>query len=214
MFKLLLTLSIIAATFVAQCKPITISVLTSLNTPVDNVVVYLTPKTPIQNNTPNEIAIMDQLHTQFFPHILVIQKDTPVRFPNSDSVKHHVYSFSPVKTFELQLYKELKADPLLFSKSGVVELGCNIHDWMLGYVVVVDSPYFGKTDTQGNVTLDLPDGEYQLDIWHPRVQDKFSSLSTKVILPGNAAIPVILKSALLPDVGQYEDISVEFTDYE
>lgn len=220
MFKLLLTLSIVTATFVAQCvqiaqgKPITISVVTSQNTHVANVVVYLTPKTPMQNNTSNEIMLMDQVNTQFSPHILTIQKDTQVHFPNSDSVKHHVYSFSPAKTFELRLYKALNADPLLFAKSGAVELGCNIHDWMLGYVFVVDTPYFGKTDITGNLTLDLPDGEYQLDVWHPRIQDEFSSLSTQVVLPGVTEIQIILASALLPDVGQYEEAFGEFSDYE
>jgi hypothetical protein len=97
-----------------------------------------------------------------------------VDFPNSDSIKHHVYSFSKAKTFELQLYKELNAEPLLFSTQGSVELGCNIHDWMLGYIFVVDTPYVGKTDMQGNLTLELPDGEYQLDVWHPRIQEEVS----------------------------------------
>jgi hypothetical protein len=157
---------------------------------------------------------MDQVNTQFLPHILVIQKDTQVHFPNSDSIKHHVYSFSQAKTFELQLYKELNANPLLFSTLGSVELGCNIHDWMLGYIYVVDTPYFGKTDIKGNLIFDLPSGEYQLDVWHPRIQDKFSSLSRQLILPGESEIRIILGSPLLPDVNQYEEISGEFSDYE
>lgn len=181
---------------------------------VGNIVVYVTPKNPKPGNTSSNVASMDQVNTQFLPHILVIQKDTQIRFPNSDSIKHHVYSFSQAKTFELQLYKELHADPLLFSKLGSVELGCNIHDWMLGYIFVVDTPYFGKTDIKGNLTLNLPDGEYQIDIWHPRIQDKFSSLSRQLFLPGESEIKIRLQSPLLPDVSLYEEISEEFSDYE
>lgn len=214
MFKFLLALSIISISFFVQSKQLSISVLSELNTEVSNVVVYLTPKYPQQTNTANKIAIMDQVNTQFLPHILAIQKDTQVRFPNSDSIKHHVYSFSPANTFELQLYKELQADPLLFSKPGSVELGCNIHDWMLGYIFVVDTPYFGQTDIKGNMTIDLPDGEYQLDVWHPRIQDEFSSLSRQIVLPAESEIKITLKSPLLPDVNQYEEVSDEFSDYE
>ena len=214
MSKFILALSFICTTFFVHSKQITVSVLTELNIEVANVVVYLTPKNQTPSNTSNEIAIIDQVNTQFLPHILAIQKDTQVRFPNSDSIKHHVYSFSTANTFELQLYKELHADPLLFSKLGYVELGCNIHDWMLGYIFVVDTPYFGKTDNKGNLTFDLPEGEYQLDIWHPRIQDNFSSLSKQLTLPGESEIKIILESPLLPDVNQYEEESGEFSDYE
>jgi len=214
MSKFLLVISIISIPFFAQSKQISVNVLTEFNKEISNVVVYLTPKNPVKSSTSNKIAIMDQVETQFSPHILVVQKDTQVRFPNSDSVKHHVYSFSQAKTFELQLYKELHANPLLFSKLGSVELGCNIHDWMLGYIFVVESPYFAKTDIKGNVTFELPDGEYQLDVWHPRIQDQLSSLSRQLAVPGESEIKVTLGSPLLPDVNQYEDVSSEFSDYE
>jgi plastocyanin len=214
MSKFILTLSIICFTFVAQSKQISVNVSSELNMQVSNAVVYLTPKGPKPSKISKNIAIIDQVNTQFLPHILVIQKDTQVHFPNSDSIKHHVYSFSQAKTFELQLYKELNADPLFFSTLGSVELGCNIHDWMLGYIFVVDTPYFGKTDIKGNLTLDLPDGEYQLDVWHPRIQDKFSSLSRQLTLPKESEIKIVLGSPLLPDVNLYEEVSDEFSDYE
>ena len=199
---------------VVQSKEISVSLLTKSDQELANVVVYFTPKQKQNLAQTHEMAIMDQVDTQFSPHILAIQKDTQVRFPNSDSIKHHVYSFSPAKTFELQLYKELQADPLLFSNLGSVELGCNIHDWMLGYIFVVDTPYFGKTDIKGNLTLDLPDGEYQLDVWHHRIKDKLSSLSRQLTLPRESEIKINLKSVLLPDVNQYENVSDEFSDYE
>ena len=197
-----------------QSKEITVSLFTKSQQKIANVVVYFTPQQKQNLALTQEIAIMDQVDTQFSPHILAIQKGTKVRFPNSDSIKHHVYSFSPAKTFELQLYKELQADPLLFSKLGSVELGCNIHDWMLGYIFVVDTPYFGKTDINGNLTLDLPNGEYQLNVWHPRIQDDSHSLSKQLTMPRESKIEIILESPLLPDLNQYENTSDEFSDYE
>ena len=214
MSKFLLAISIISTSFFAQSEQVSVHVSTELNMEISNVVVYLTAKNPTKGHSSNEIAIMDQVNTQFLPHILVVQKDTQVRFPNSDSVKHHVYSFSQANTFELQLYKELHADPLLFSKLGSVALGCNIHDWMLGYIFVVDTPYFAKTNIKGSVTFELPEGEYQLDVWHPRIQDKLSSLSRQLMVHEDSEINVILSSPLLPDVNQYEDLSREFSDYE
>jgi plastocyanin len=195
-------------------EKITINVVDHLNAAISNVVVYATAKDPKVPDHINNVAIMDQVNTQFLPHILAVQKNTQVRFPNSDSIKHHVYSFSPAKTFELQLYKELAADPLLFSNEGAVELGCNIHDWMLGYIFVVDTPYFAKTDEAGNVALELPKGEYQLDIWHPRIQGDLSHFSKNITLPSASDIQIKLTSPMLPDVNQYEDTLDEFSDYD
>ena len=81
-----------------------------------------------------EPAIMNQIDKQFAPHVLVVQSGTDISFPNADNLFHHVYSFSPTKQFELKLYKEFTAEPLRFEQAGIVDIGCNIHDWMLGYI--------------------------------------------------------------------------------
>jgi len=92
-----------------------------------------------------------------------------VTFPNRDPILHHVYSFSPAKPFEIKLYTGKSPSEVVFDKSGVVTLGCNIHDWMVGYVVIVPTPHFGKTDATGNVRLrDLPAGAYEVRAWHPQ----------------------------------------------
>jgi hypothetical protein len=90
-----------------------------------------------------------------------------VNFPNFDTVRHHVYSFSAIKPFEIKLYAGTPADPVLFDKPGTATLGCNIHDRMLGYIHVVDTPYFGVTDANGELTLDLPHGEHRVRVWIP-----------------------------------------------
>lgn len=113
-------------------------------------------------------ALMDQVHSTFVPHVLVVPVGTPVRFPNSDNIHHDVYSFSPAKTFELPLYKGTPTQPVIFDKPGVVVLGCNIHDWMLGYIDVVATPWYTKTDTDGRASLaGIPAGKYRLTVWQP-----------------------------------------------
>src|SRR5205085_4294607 len=91
-------------------------------------------------------AVIDQKNKTFVPHVLPVQVGTAVKFPNSDDIQHQVYSFSPAKTFNLPLYKGTPANPIVFDTAGVVTVGCNIHDTMNGYIVVVDTPYFEKTE--------------------------------------------------------------------
>jgi plastocyanin len=147
-------------------------------------------------------STMAQAHNAFVPHVLIVQSGTSVLFPNNDVVSHHVYSFSEPKQFELPLYKGNAHPPLLFEKPGVVVLGCNIHDGMLGYILVVDTPYFALTDRNGMSTLDsLPAGDYTLRIWTPR--QKPSALPAEqtvtIAATGDETRVYKLTGKLLPD---------------
>jgi len=116
---------------------------------------------------------MDQKNRMFIPHVLAVQTGTSVRFPNSDDIRHHVYSFSPAKPFQLPLYKGTPANPVLFDRAGVVTLGCNIHDQMSAFIVVVDTPYFERTGGDGRATLrDLEPGKYVVHVWYPEMRDE------------------------------------------
>jgi plastocyanin len=179
-----------------------------------NAVISLQPTEPLEQKDLLVVAIMDQVDTKFLPHILTVQKNSLVRFPNSDSIKHHVYSFSSAKMFELQLYKGLQADPLLFSKIGVVELGCNVHDWMIGYIYVVDTPYFTQTDKDGKGSVTLPNGNYQINVWHPRIKDKSEDLSSQLMIDSDLTKTVRIKGKLSPMISQFENGNDEFSDYE
>ncbi|MEP0356733.1 methylamine utilization protein [Paraglaciecola sp.] len=191
-----------------------ISVVSNNNEAISNVVVTLTSKEIKTYEAPKVLAVMDQVDTQFLPHVLIVQQDSKVIFPNSDSIKHHVYSFSSAKTFELQLYKDLEAEPLLFSNPGIVELGCNIHDWMLGYIFVADTPYFAKTGIQGKVNLDVPEGDYLVRVWNPRFQEEEDVLSFQLSIPSQNSLTVKLVNSLLPDLSDYEEGNDEFSEYE
>jgi plastocyanin len=138
--------------------------------PMANAVVSLTPTAPAPMPR-GPVAVMDQHNKEFVPHVLAVGVGTPVSFPNRDNIRHHVYSFSSAKKFELPLYIGTPAAPVVFDKPGAVVLGCNIHDWMVGYVYVVPTPYFAKTgeDGQARVT-DVPPGAYEVRAWHPRMK--------------------------------------------
>lgn len=139
-------------------------------TPVEDAVVTL--QGPVGNVAGPLNADMDQRDQRFAPHVLAVRVGTQVRFPNSDNIRHQVYSFSAAKRFELRLYEGTPTDPLLFDKPGVVVLGCNIHDWMLGYIYVTEDPRFGVSDAQGRVRLEqLPAGDYHVTLWHPQLAD-------------------------------------------
>jgi plastocyanin len=132
---------------------------------VANAAVYAVPEHPMEREAAPR-AIIDQVNRRFVPRISVIQAGTSVSFPNSDNIRHSVYSFSPPKIFTLKLYSGVPASPVVFDKPGVVVLGCNIHDSMVAWVLVVDTPYFARTDGAGAAVLaNLPAGRYTLRAW-------------------------------------------------
>ena len=138
-------------------------------------VVSLTPKDASQSLPPVPLAeaVMDQVNKEFVPHVLPVRTDTRVRFPNSDNIRHHVYSFSKPKIMELKLYSQGESNAVVFDKPGVVVLGCNIHDWMVGYIYVVDAPYFAKSGADGKAVVSgVPSGSYAMQVWHPRMKGK------------------------------------------
>jgi plastocyanin len=166
--------------------------------PVSDVVVSLTSAGDAATTPRSVPAVMDQQNKTFVPHVLAILVGTAVSFPNRDNIRHHVYSFSPAKRFELPLYIGTPAAPVVFDKPGVVVLGCNIHDWMAGYVYVSATPHFAKTGEDGTARLaDLPPGAYEARVWHPRMRGEPDKASKPVTLaegdPGRLEFIVALK---------------------
>jgi plastocyanin len=174
-----------AAAASSAAATLEVSVVDEQGRPIAGVAVYATPaggaaghgtEHPGTSAAPapagaRPAAIMDQQDLQFVPHVLVVQTGTEVAFPNGDDVSHHVYSFSETKPFELALYKGDQYAPVPFDRAGIVVLGCNIHDGMLGYIVVVDTPHYAKTDEQGIALIEsVPRGDYVLAAWTPRAR--------------------------------------------
>lgn len=178
------SLAVAQDTIGQKMTSISVQVTEANGIPVKDVVLTLTPLLPLETppTRPEKPAIMNQIDKQFAPHVLVVRSGTDISFPNADNLFHHVYSFSPTKQFELKLYKEFTADPLRFEQAGIVDIGCNIHDWMLGYIVVSDSPFYGKTNEEGILDITLPVGEYDIMTWHPQLPELrlFDSASLNV----------------------------------
>ena len=171
-----------------QAAGLAASVVDSTGKPVADAVVYAIPEGGAPAAPRPPAAILDQIDKEFVPFVLPVQAGTLVRFPNQDNIRHNVYSFSPAKTFSLELYKGTAAPPVTFDTPGVVVMGCNIHDKMLAYILVVETPYFARTEAAGNLLIkDLPQGGYEVRVWHPRLLDATVPVMQKIAIgPGEA----------------------------
>jgi plastocyanin len=162
-FPLLLAVANVAAWADA---PASLQVLDAEGTPVANGVIYLQGDSITRGAISRQRVVVDQRDKTFVPAVTVIQVGTEVTFPNNDTVSHHVYSFAQPNAFEVPLYKGSVNPTVRFEHAGIVTLGCNIHDSMLGYIVVVDTPFFAKTDRDGRVAWPtLRAGFYQVWMW-------------------------------------------------
>ena len=150
--------------------------------PVPEAVVYL-HGVPGKFKAPKAPVVMDQIDKMFVPHVLPVLVGSKVRFPNKDAIHHHVYSFSKQKKFDLPLYKGEPPEPVLLDAEGVVKLGCNIHDWMLGYIVVLSNPYFAKTGADGKARIEgVRPGTYKLALWSGRRKEPGESTLQTVVV--------------------------------
>ncbi|WP_184406781.1 MULTISPECIES: methylamine utilization protein [unclassified Xanthomonas] len=165
-FGCLLLAAAVATSAMATAVSVTV---VDANGMLVDAVVSLEPARPAAATAAKTVE-MDQVNSQFVPAVLAVRTGTLVRFPNNDQIQHQVYSFSAAKRFELPLFQGSTATPVRFDQAGLVTVGCNIHDWMLGYIVVLETPYFGKTGSDGRVQLDAPAGSYTLRVWHPRIK--------------------------------------------
>jgi plastocyanin len=170
--------------------------------PVINAVVILNPIDI--KNIPHKAPVtreIDQIDKEFINRVTAIQTGTRIDFPNRDNVRHHVYSFSPAKPFELPLYSGIPADPVLFDKPGIVKIGCNIHDWMIGYIYVTNAPYFTVTTEEGTARLeDLEAGNYIASIWHPLMKKTEESSKQPIEIHTGATEQANWQIDLRPDI--------------
>jgi len=138
---------------------------------------------------------VSQQNISFQPHVLIVPVGANVSFPNLDKVRHHVYSFSKAKKFDLKLYGQDETRSVVLDKPGLVSLGCNIHDSMSGFVWVVDTPFAAQTDATGHVALaDVPAGAATIEVWHPAIKASGNLLSQKVAVgPGGYSTTLTIR---------------------
>lgn len=177
-------LLIAAPVFAAK---VSVTVRDKYGNPAVDAVVYVIEATPGAHAAPDKPYIMDQIKQEFVPHVVPIQVGGKVSFPNQDNVHHHLFSFSEAKKFEIPLQKGKPADPVEFEKAGIVKVGCNIHDWMNGIILVLPNPYFAKTNAKGLAELELPDGELaELEVFHERLRGDIAATRQKIKLAEGA----------------------------
>ena len=163
------------ATVAAPCAgagELVIRVLANNGSPLASAVVEVRSLTEQRRPVAPLEASMDQVDLAFAPDVLVVPVGSRIGFPNSDVISHQVYSFSPARKFQLPLYRGKPYPPVLFDVPGIVTVGCNIHDNMLGYVFVTDAPYYGRTTVAGTWSIaSLPAGNYAVSVWHQRLRN-------------------------------------------
>jgi plastocyanin len=145
-------------------------------------------------------TVIDQRDKQFVPYVTAVEVGTAIMFPNSDNIRHHVYSFSPAKKFELPLYSGVPAKPVVFDKVGFVTLGCNIHDWMIAYVAVLPTPHFQVTGQEGRASLkNLLAAQYTVQVWHPSLKGAPENLAQGIDLGSSSTRELLFTLDLKPD---------------
>jgi len=195
--------ALIAVPYARSAEPpveFTVEVTDPIRRPLADAVVYL-EEPPSRAAKPRRAPyVMDQVGMELVPRVLPVPVGSKVVFPNKDSIHHSLYSFSPVKTFEIDLYKDKKAPEVVFESTGAVQLGCNIHDWMGGTVLVLPNAHFAVTDKTGKAVLRLPARRlpFKLAVYHDRLRGG-TEKTTRLVEPSAAAKPLIWRLSLDDD---------------
>lgn len=185
------SLAIILAPVAAIAGDINLTVRDASGKPVRDAVISVYPAAglpagPIRFAWP---YVMAQQNIQFDPAVLVVPVGAEVSFPNRDKVRHHVYSFSPRNKFELKLYGRGAAPSVAFKTVGAAAIGCNIHDAMVAFVRVVDTPYAVKTDASGAASIrGLPGGAARVVLWHPSLKAAKNEVTLQAAIPASGGV--------------------------
>lgn len=213
-------LLLISATFTtsyANCQSgknsacIEVSVQDPKGEAVPDIVVYLLPLDGQQLNEQSPVITIAQKDKTFSPYISVSQRNQQVDFINQDDITHHIYSVNSGNNFEFKIKKDEFYTLNSFNKSTAISMGCNIHDWMSGHLLIVDTPYFATTNKQGKAKFAVQQlGQYQIVVWHPQLPTKKNQVQQTQLLSNNASYLIQLPKHLLTIPSQQSSDDFDF----
>ena len=181
--RLALLAALVCTTVVAHAANVNVLVTDAAGNPLTDAVVMLEPIGTHVSVKPMQGVQIAQHDLQFSPQVSVVTVGTAVLFPNQDTVRHHVYSFSPAKTFQIKLYAGVPHTPIVFDKPGIAVLGCNIHDGMVAWVVVTDTPLWARSVAGGYARVaDVAPGSYQMHVWHSTLAENAAPMVVPVVV--------------------------------
>ena len=190
--RLILALLALFLAGAAQAADLTVVIRDGNGRPVEDAVVMADASG--RAAPPAARFVINQRNMQFVPYVLVVPVGSTIEFGNLDPFRHHVYSFSPAKKFELKLFGQGEKRPVRFDKPGLVSIGCNIHDSMQAFIRVVDTPFARKTDRTGRVVLrGLPAQVRRLRVYHPRLRAPGNEMVVNVDASRDSSVTVTVK---------------------
>jgi plastocyanin len=189
---------LLAGVSAATAATITATVTDELGRPLPDAVVMIAPEAgtpaPRADDTRLGSAVIDQTNETFVPFVVVIRTGGTVTFRNSDNIRHHVYSFAPIRRFEMVQGPGETSPPIRFDQPGSVAIGCNIHDHMIAFIHITDAPWAKVTDAQGRAVIpDVPAGRFVATVWHPRLRPRTEPPAHALVLANdNSTLSVTL----------------------
>ncbi len=192
-----------------------VQVLSASGEPLENMVVYAVPLDDQQLPATDKVISVGQKGKSFAPYVSVSQAGNSVLFDNQDDITHHIYSVDSDARFSFKIKAGEKRLQNGLNQPGEVAMGCNIHDWMSGYLLLVDTPVFGKTSAAGTLSLETPEpGRYQVTVWHPQLKADNNRESQVVNLQADATVTARLVGGMDAAPSQESDDDFDFlSDY-
>lgn len=213
--RLLAICSLSLCSLTALANNFTVTVHNSAGKPLNDVVVYIEPPSSLSLKARTDVVEVTQADKAFAPYVAVMQKGASVNFKNDDDITHHIYSPVGDNKFEFKIsagQQRLKSD---LNHAGVVTMGCNIHDWMSGHLLIVETPYFAKTNAQGQALFDLKHkGDYNIVVWHPQILEQDNRIAKLVTFDNTANVTIKLTKPMAELPNQVNEDDFDFlSDY-
>lgn len=214
-FKTILLILTLLSIRSIQAIELKVNVYDLQDNPIKDIVVYLESKDGLTLHKTKKSIEINQLNKSFAPYISVIQVGNKVRFHNQDDITHHIYSPIGDNKFAFKILSGQQQVMEDFTTTGEVAMGCNIHDWMSGHLLIVDTPYFDKTNDNGQTSFVIKDeGNYQLTVWHPQMNEANNQITQTITLHQNKKIEVKLTKVMAPLPEQKSEDDFDFlSDY-